>query len=85
MKTNKKVLSKYVNSSAGLHPVTVACFPPLHLVFSLQILLDGVRIKVLEAFCMFAPFFEMLSEMCLHNNVETAPLKTQPFETLTVP
>lgn len=81
----QKVLAKYVNSSSGLYPVCIACFHPLYLGFSLQILLDGVKIKVLEAFCTFATFFEIISEMCLHNNVLTALLETQPSETLTVP
>lgn len=53
----QKVLAKHVNSSSGSHPVCIACFTSLYVVFRLQILVDGVRIKVLEAFCMFATFF----------------------------
>lgn len=76
LETNKNVFAKCVNLSASLHAVT--CMfptPPLHLVFHLEIFLDGVRIKVLEAFHMFATFFEVIYEMCLHNNLVTALLK----------
>lgn len=57
LKTNRTVLAKYVNSSPVLHPVTVAYFSTITPVFSLQVLIDGVRIRVLEAFVIFATFF----------------------------
>lgn len=59
-------------------------FHPLYLVFNLKILLDKilVRIKVFEAFFSKTYFF---SWICLHSNVLTALLKTQPFETLSFP
>lgn len=55
----QKVLAKYVNSSSGLYPVCIACFHPLYLGFSLQILLDGVRIKVLKLFVCLQLFLKL--------------------------